>query len=116
MRRLLLVLMCVLIAAVPLRAKQKGKGKGESGVVVRFRVEDVREIKSGLPPGLQKKLRREGRLPPGWEKKMVWFPEELERRLPPLRPGLRRGLFEAQAVICDERTGLILDVATVFDP
>ncbi|HPQ16513.1 MAG TPA: hypothetical protein PLP04_14875, partial [Bryobacteraceae bacterium] len=71
---------------------------------------------SGLPPGLQKKLRREGRLPPGWEKKMVWFPEELERRLPPLRPGLRRGLFEAQAVICDERTGLILDVATVFDP
>lgn len=121
MRRLILILICVLLAAVPLRAKQKGKGKGESRVAVRFRVEDVREIKryykgrpSGLPPGLQKKLRREGRLPPGWEKKMAPFPVELERRLPPLGPGLRRGLFEAQAVIYDERTGVILDVAAVF--
>ncbi|MGE5570237.1 MAG: hypothetical protein ACM3S5_14470 [Rhodospirillales bacterium] len=121
MRRLILILMCVLIAAVPIRAKQKGKGKGESRVAVRFRVEDVREIRryyegrpSGLPPGLQKKLRREGRLPPGWEKKLVPFPVELERRLPPLGPGLRRGLFEAQAVIYDERTGVILDVAAVF--
>ena len=125
MRRLILILICVLVAAVPLRATQKGKGKGrgESRVAVRFRVEDVREIRryyqgrpSGLPPGLQKKLRREGRLPPGWEKKLVPFPVELERRLPPLGPGLRRGLFEAQAVIYNERTGLIVDVATIFDP
>lgn len=121
MRRFVLILVCALMVTASLGAKQKGKGKGKHSAYVRFRVEDVREIEhyygsrsSGLPPGLEKKLRRDGRLPPGWEKKMVRFPVDLERRLPPLGPGLCRGLFGAQAVIYDERTRVIVDVSTIL--
>lgn len=63
-----------------------------------------------LPPGLEKQLRRNGHLPPGLEKKMYPFPLELERRLPPLRPGLVRGIIGASAVIIDKKTSLIVDV------
>jgi hypothetical protein len=63
-----------------------------------------------LPPGLAKQLRRNGHLPPGLEKKLDPFPVELERRLPPLRPGLVRGMIGAHAVILDPKTSLIVDV------
>jgi hypothetical protein len=67
-----------------------------------------------LPPGLEKQLRRRGHLPPGLEKKVAVFPVELERRLPPLKPGLTRGFLEGKAVIMDERTSVILDIFTIF--
>lgn len=67
-----------------------------------------------LPPGLEKQLRRNGHLPPGLEKKLHPFPIELERRLPPLRAGLVRGMIGASAVIMDGRTSVILDVFKVF--
>ncbi len=66
-----------------------------------------------LPPGLEKQLRRNGRLPPGLEKKIAVFPEDLERRLPPLAPGLCRGLYEGRAVIYNPRTRVVLDVMIV---
>lgn len=122
MRRFVLILICALIVAASLGAKQKGhRGKGKHEAYARFRVEDVREIEryyhgrpGGLPPGLEKKLAREGRLPPGWEKKMMPFPVEVERRLPPLEPGFGRGLIGGQAVIYNERTRVILDVAVLL--
>ncbi len=41
-----------------------------------------------LPPGLQKHLERDGTLPPGLQKRVAPFPEDLERRLPPIpEPG-----------------------------
>src|SRR5512147_875171 len=52
-----------------------------------------------LPPGLQKKMARGGQLPPGWRKKFEPFPVELERRLPPLPAGYRRGVIDGHAVI-----------------
>jgi hypothetical protein len=67
-----------------------------------------------LPPGLQKQLVRNGHLPPGLEKKLYAFPVELERRLPPLRPGLVRGMIGGEAVILDNRTKVILDVFAIF--
>ena len=67
-----------------------------------------------LPPGLEKQLRRNGHLPPGLEKKVHPFPIELERRLPPLRPGLFRGFIEGHAVIVDRKSSAILDVFAVL--
>ena len=67
-----------------------------------------------LPPGLAKQLRRKGHLPPGLEKKVAVFPVELERRLPPLKAGLVRGVIEGRAVIFDAKTSVILDVFAVF--
>lgn len=67
-----------------------------------------------LPPGLAKQLRRKGHLPPGLEKKVAVFPVELERRLPPLKAGLVRGMIEGRAVIFNPKTSVILDIFTVF--
>jgi len=63
-----------------------------------------------LPPGLEKHLRKNGRLPPGLEKKLYPFPVELESRLCPLQPGLRRAFIDGRAVIYNPRTSVILDV------
>lgn len=63
-----------------------------------------------LPPGLEKQLRRNGRLPPGLEKKLYLFPPELEARLSPLEPGLRRAFLAGHAVVYDAKTSVILDV------
>jgi hypothetical protein len=67
-----------------------------------------------LPPGLEKQLRRNGHLPPGLEKKLYPFPVELEHRLPPLRPGLSRGMIEGHAIIMDKKTSMILDIFAVL--
>jgi hypothetical protein len=62
-----------------------------------------------LPPGLQKQLRRNGHLPPGLEKKLAPFPMEIESRLPPCPPDVRRGIVGGMAVMYNSRTGLVLD-------
>ena len=67
-----------------------------------------------LPPGLQKQLQRNGHLPPGLDKKVTPFPVELEHRLPPLKPGLVRGVIEGRAVIFNEKTSVILDIFSIF--
>jgi hypothetical protein len=65
-----------------------------------------------LPPGLQKKYARTGQLPPGWEKKMEPLPVAIERELPRLPEGYRRGVIDGHAVIT--RGGTIIDVAVLF--
>jgi len=67
-----------------------------------------------LPPGLQKKLRRTGQLPPGWEKRFEPFPPALERELAPLPSGYRRGVLDGHAVIFNPRTHVLLDVVVLF--
>jgi hypothetical protein len=66
-----------------------------------------------LPPGLQKKYARTGKLPPGWQKKMTPMPVALERRLEPLPTGYHRGVFEGHAVIY-RPGGLIVDATVLF--
>jgi len=133
------LILCVLISPSPVSADQKGKGKDPhpedkaKGVSVTvgvgvFAASDrdlirhhyltsrgtlppgLAKRQGELPPGLEKQLRRNGHLPPGLEKKLYTFPVELERRLPPLDPGLKRGMIGAHAVIMDKKTSLILDV------
>ena len=89
-------------------------------VVVVFATRDVDVIRSHyrgkhkkLPPGLAKKYARTGQLPPGWQKKMEPLPVVLERTLPPLPRGYRRGVIDAHAVIYDAR-GVIVDLAILF--
>jgi hypothetical protein len=63
-----------------------------------------------LPPGLAKQLKRNKALPPGLEKKLSAFPVELEKKLPPLKEGLKRWIIGGNAVILDGKTSIILDI------
>lgn len=63
-----------------------------------------------LPPGLQKHLERDGTLPPGLQKRVQPFPEDLERRLPPLPDIYRRVTLGVDIMILDRRTQRIVDI------
>jgi hypothetical protein len=114
MRNLIWICCCALFLTAPLAADDRDEH-------VRFRPDHVRVIRdyyggrpSGLPPGLAKQLRRNGRLPPGLEKRIVPFPVEVERRLPPCPPGVFRGMLGGRAILYRGRTMTILDIAAVF--
>ncbi len=115
------------------KGHSNGKGKKNAGaervsangtnvaVNVVFLPNDVRIIRGyygtrfqGLPPGLQKKYRRTGQLPPGWAKKMEPFPVALEHRIAVLPPGYSRGVIDGHAVLYNPRTQVIFDVAVLF--
>ena len=110
-----------------------GKGKKDSrgerveasgtnvAVNIVFLPREVRVIREyygtqfrSLPPGLQKKYRRTGQLPPGWRKKMQPFPVAIERQLEPLPAGYARGVIDGHAVIYNPRTQVIFDIAVLF--
>jgi hypothetical protein len=106
-------------------AREAGRvdDRSDTRVAVRivFTSADVRIIRShyepryrNLPPGLRKKVARGGQLPPGWQKKFEPFPVDLDRRLPPLAPGYRRGVLDGHAVIYDTRSHVLIDVAELF--
>jgi len=129
MRELASLVVCLFLVMVPAAAKKghgrgHGKGHGQAEATV-FHVETrqvivdyyrvgVSKRDGDLPPGLEKQLRRNGRLPPGLDKKLLPFPVELERRLPPLPAGAQRGLIGGRAVIYSPQRGLVLDVFAVF--
>ncbi len=86
-----------------------------------FQEQDVRIIREyyepryrSLPPGLAKKYRRTGQLPPGWQKKMQPLPVEVERRLVVLPPEYRRGYIDGTVVVYSPRTQVIVDVVALF--
>lgn len=67
-----------------------------------------------LPPGLEKQLRKNGQLPPGLQKKIRPCPAELERRLSPLAPGLKRGFIAGRVILYNEKTSAVLDIFYPF--
>jgi len=105
-------------------AQAGGKNKGKdatASVHVVFASSEVVVLRDhyapryrNLPPGLQKKVARGGQLPPGWQKKFEPFPVDVERRLPRLPDGYRRGVFDGHAVIYNSHTNVIIDVAVLF--
>jgi hypothetical protein len=119
-------------AALASQGKGKKHGKHERvsnvhedetrvAVGVTFGSADVRLIRRhyearyrNLPPGLQKKVARGGELPPGWKKKFEPLPIAVERQLPVLPTGYRRGVIDGHAVIYNSRTNVIVDVAVLF--
>lgn len=78
----------------------KGKHKGKS-------MPPGLAKKDQLPPGLAMQLEKNGKLPPGLEKRDL--PDDLESRLP-LRKGLKRILAGDNVVLVDAATDIILDV------
>ena len=128
MKRLLCSIVVALLGAgIVVHAQGRGHANQGSGqaltgtVHVTFSTGDVRAIREyyaprhqSLPPGLQKKYARTGQLPPGWQKKFQSFEPELERRLVVLPAGYRRGIIDGQAIIFDDRTHVVVDVAAVF--
>lgn len=63
-----------------------------------------------LPPGLQRQLERNGRLPYGLQKRLEPLPPALEARLPKVPDGVKRGVFNGNVIIVEERTSRILDI------
>jgi len=123
-----------LVAGPPAKNGNAGKAKGgqrgqgaptqtvvHTGTHVDFHfstghVHTIREYYApryrNLPPGLQKKYARTGQLPPGWEKKMEPLPVVIERQMPRLPDGYRRGVIDGHVVIA--RGSTIIDVAVLF--
>lgn len=64
--------------------------------------------RDSLPPGLAKQLERNGRLPPGLEKRDL--PEGLDRLLPPRGHGQERVAVDNDVLLIETATGLILDI------
>ena len=137
MKRLICAtVVCLLLGGTAVAmSPSQGKGKKQAGqekakdkatdatlaVHVVFASADVTILRNhytpryrNLPPGLQKKVARGGQLPPGWQNKFEPFPVALERQLPPLPEGYRRGVIDGHAVIYNSRRNVIIDVAVLF--
>ena len=105
------------------RDSRQSDDRADTRVAVRvvFSSADISLIRThyapryrNLPPGLRKKVARGGQLPPGWQKKFEPFPADLERGLPRLAPGYRRGVLDGHAVIYDTKSHVLVDVAVLF--
>jgi hypothetical protein len=90
-------------------------------VRIAFQPREVRIIREyygpryrTLPPGLQKRYRRTGQLPPGWQKKMEPFPVSVERQMTVLPAGYSRGVIDGHAIIYNSRSQTIVDLAVLF--
>ena len=66
-----------------------------------------------LPRGVRQLYARRGYLPPGWAKRIHPVPVYVDRRLPPIPRGYRRGIIDGHVVV-HNAGGFILDVALLF--
>jgi hypothetical protein len=129
MNRTLSVVLLTLAIAAPAAAKpkhwhdddQKHGNRHEQVEVCNLPPQDVQIIREyyeprsrSLPPGLAKKYRRTGQLPPGWQKKMEPLPVALERRLVVLPPEYRRGYIDGTVVVYSPRTQVVIDVVAML--
>lgn len=122
-------LLVMSFAVEPAFAQGRGRGQGQGqaqgaattptpAVVVQFVFNDHdRDLvlkhfasTSGLPPGLDKQLRRNGTLPPGLQKKIQPFPRTLLDQLRPLPAGYRYGIADGHVLIYRLDTFVIADI------
>ena len=69
-----------------------------------------------LPPGIEKQIRRGGSLPPGLKDRIEPLPPDLDRQLPPLSGGARRGRIGRRVLVYDPKTAAILDAVAIASP
>lgn len=81
--------------------KRKGKSK-KKGLPPGLAKKDK------LPPGLARQLHRNGRLPPGLEKRGL--PDDLDSRLPTVREGYERVLADGKVILVETASGIIVDI------
>lgn len=67
--------------------------------------------KKDLPSGLERQLQRNGRLPPGLEKRRL--PDDLESRLPRRDRRYERVIIDNDVVLIETATNVVLDI--LFD-
>lgn len=118
-RALFAIVLCPALLAQG-KGKGKGKGKGPTAPSLLFSERDRgligdwvrRQPPGGLPPGLEKQLRRNGRLPPGLERGGTWtpFPPDLLGLLSPSGPEYERGFIGGRAVLVVKGTRTIIDI------
>lgn len=89
-------------------AQQKKKGKHHNKGKKQKGLPPGLAKRQSLPPGLAKQLERNGRLPPGLEKRNL--PEGLAKLLPPPRHGQQRVVVDNDVLLIETATGLILDI------
>ena len=91
-------------------------GDRDRGIIVSYYREHPRGLPPGLakredlPPGLERQLRRNGRLPYGLQKRVVWFPRDLDERLGPVPYGYRRCWVGGNVLVVNPKTFAILEI------
>lgn len=63
-----------------------------------------------LPPGFDRQLDRNGKIPTGLEARLHPLPADLERRLSPLPEGFRRMVCGRAVLLLDDKAGRIRDI------
>lgn len=124
-----LLLLLLAFACTCAQAKDHGRGhdKHERGgrehgrSATYFRPSDRQIIVNyyggtqNLPPGLARKWRRSGSLPPGWEKRFRPLPVVVIQQLPPVCATCGYGVIDNCAVVYDRKTRVVLDVLALID-
>lgn len=82
--------------------KKAGRGKEKKALPPGLAKKDR------LPPGLEKQLQRNGKLPPGLVRNELPF--ALQNKLYPPRVGTKRYLVGRDIVLIDTKTDIILDI------
>jgi hypothetical protein len=103
-------------------AGERGYRDDQHGKDCYFPPHDVRLISEYYPPryrlnlpaGREKKFRRDGHLPPGWEARLQLLPVTVERLLVPIPAEYRRGILDGFAVVYSPQSGMIIDVTSLF--
>ena len=118
-KRILLVVTCAALTLGGLQAKHGHDDDDDYGHNREYRGHyrddydrdhDRYEHRRNLPPGLERQLVRNGRLPPGLEMKMHPVPDEVCRRLPPPPPDCVRGYYGGHVIFYNPRTSVIFNV------
>ena len=81
------------------KSKRNGNGKKMPAGLAK---------RKSLPPGLQKQLDRNGKLPPGLAKRDL--PSGLRANLPPAHDGTERKIVGNDIVLIHQATGVVLDI------
>ncbi|MCH8320370.1 MAG: hypothetical protein IH790_05365 [Acidobacteria bacterium] len=63
-----------------------------------------------LPAGLERQLKKNGSMPPGLQKRVHFFPLDLERSLPELPKGVVRVVIGVDILLLDKTSNTILDI------
>jgi hypothetical protein len=67
-----------------------------------------KSYKKGLPPGIARNLARGKPMPPGIAKQQL--PDDLSRRLPPVRSGYERAVIDGKVVLVETANQVISDI------